>query len=357
MNIFAFLGQGSRTAVLTALTIASLIRPATAVGVWPVVAAPKPSATPRTPASPKPSVAPKPVPSAVAPVPTAVPSADEEPELPEAELILPEDDPGFVPDPNQRPLEDDFNRMLPGLNPWFWRLELRNQTEFNSNLDQVAGGPAGLANRTVLTGILRYSFPGNTQILLRSQGFWFNYPGQTGRNQLLGIPLSATVSQWFGDQFNLYGGWVPVLSSSLGRTPEVQRFDHDLMLGGTWYQFFEQKHILYMGYQFDFLTAQSQDFSYLGNLFFAGYRHTLAENLFLFADARLQPRGYTATPEFLDEFRFGGALALQWHILRPWLILEARGDYNQIVNLSDAARSAGIFAFGINLIGAIQSEN
>ncbi|MGE3724959.1 MAG: hypothetical protein AB7I41_05365 [Candidatus Sericytochromatia bacterium] len=287
----------------------------------------------------------------------AAQSEVEEPELPDSELVFPEDDPNFIPDPNQRPLEDDFNRMLPTQNPWFWRLELRNQTEYNSNVDQVAGGQGSLANRTMLTGILRYSFPSNTQILLRSQGFWFNYFNLTGRNQLLGIPLSVTVSQWFDDKLNIYGGWVPVLSTSLGRDPNVQRFDNDFMLGGTWYHFFENKHILYAGYQLDYLAAQSNDFSYLGNLLFAGYRHSLADNLFFFADARLQPRGYTATAELLDELRFGGALALQWHVLRPWFIIEARGDYNQVLNMTDAQRSAGIFSFGINLITAIQSES
>jgi len=247
--------------------------------------------------------------------------------------------------------------MLPTQNPWFWRLELRNQTEYNSNVDQVAGGHGSVVNRSMLTGILRYTFPTNTQILLRSQGFWFNNFNLAGRNQILGIPLSATVSQWFGDSFNLYGGWIPVLSSSLGRDPNVQRFDNDFMLGATWYQFFEKKHILYLGYQMDYLAAQSNDFSYMGNLLFAGYRHNITDDLFLFANAQVQPRGYSATPEFLDEFRFGGSLALQWHVLRPWFIIEARGDYNQIVNMVDAQRSAGIFSMGINLITAIQSES
>jgi hypothetical protein len=281
----------------------------------------------------------------------------EEPELADSELILPEEDPNFVPDPNQRPLEDDFSRMLPTPNPWFWRLELRNQTEYNSNVDQTPGGLGSFDNRTMLTGILRYTFPTNTQILLRSQGFWFNFFNLSGRNQLVGIPLSVTVSQWFDDRFNIYGGWIPVASTSLGRTPDVQRFDNDFMLGGTWYQFFEKKHILYAGYQLDYLAAQSNDFSYMGNLLFAGYRHSIADNLFLFADARVQPRGYTATPALLDELRLGGSLALQWHVWRPWFIIEARGDYNQIINIADAQRNAGIFSFGINLITAIQSES
>lgn len=292
--------------------------------------------------------------------PSSLPAEESEaevPELPDSELILPEEDPRFQPDPNQLPLEEDFNRMLPTRNPWFWRLELRNHNEYNSNVDQIAGGLGGYVNRTLLTGILRYTFPSNTQILLRSQGFWFNHPGLTGRNQLLGIPLSATVSQWFGDSFNLYSGWIPILSTSLGRNPDIQRFDHNFMAGGTWYQFFENKHILYIGYQMDYLSAQATDFSYLGNLLFAGYRHNLRDDLFLFVDARLQPRGYTATSEFLDEVRFGGGLALQWHITRPWFIIEARSDYNQVINWVDAQRSTGIFSIGLNLITAIQSES
>lgn len=284
------------------------------------------------------------------------PQESEEPELPEDQLVPPEEDPNFKPDPNV-PLEEDFLRMRPVDNPLYWRVELREQAGWTNNVDQLAAANASVNNRLTLTGLVRYTWPTQTQILLRSQALLFNYFNVTERDQFLAIPLSVTGSQWFGNQLNLYAGYIPIFSSSIGRTDGVQRLDHDVMAGAAWYQPIDGGHMLFGGYQFDYLHAEVDSFRNMGNLFFGGYRHRFRDDLFAFADLRVQPRGYTNTPEFLDEIRAGGGLALQWHVFRPWLILEARGDYNQIVNFTTPERSAGIFSFGINLISAIQSDS
>lgn len=289
--------------------------------------------------------------------PTARPDSDEEePELPPSMLVIPEEDPNFKPDPNA-PLEDDFLRMRPSTNPWYWRVELREQPGWTSNVDQVANGPSSAFNRLALSGFVRYTFPTQTQILLRSQAFLFNYFNVAERDQFAAIPLSPTVSQWFWNQLNVYAGYIPIFSSSIGRTPSVQRLDHDLMLGAAWYQPFSGGHYLFGGYQLDYLYAQDEAYRNLGSNLFVGYRHALRDDLFAFADLHVQPRGYTNTPDFLDEVRVGGGLALQWQVIRPWLILEARGDYNQIINFTSADRNAGVASIGINLISAIQSDS
>ncbi len=280
---------------------------------------------------------------------------EEDPELPASELELPSNDPRFQLNPHERPLEEDFNFMVPTPDPLFWRVELRNSTGYLSNVDQLAGAPGSLENRLSLTGILRYSFPSNTQILLRSQGFLNNYFNVAERDALLGIPLSVTASQWFADQFNVYTGWVPILSAGFNRPQSVTRFDNNFLLGGTFYQTFENKHILFAGYQLDYMLAEVEQARYMGNTFLVGYRHSLTPDLYLFADAQVQPRGYTFTPEFMDELRIGGNLALQWNVLRPWFIIEARTGYTQVSNFVSQERNAGIFSAGINLITAIQS--
>lgn len=290
------------------------------------------------------------------PASTPSPQESEEPDMPDDQLVLPEDDPNFKPDPNA-PLEEDFLRMRPASSPLYWRVELREQPGYTSNVDQVANGPGSLSNRLSLSGFLRYSLPSQTQFMLRSQTFLFNYFNVAERDQFLAIPLSPTVSQWFWNQLNVYASYIPIFSTSIGRNPNVQRLDHDALLGAAWYQPFEGGHYLFGGYQFDYLHADLDSYRNLGHLFFAGYRHRISNDLFGFADVHLQPRGYLNTPELLDELRVGGGLSLQWQVFNPWLILEARSDYNQIVNFTSADRSAGIFSFGINLISAIQSDS
>lgn len=284
---------------------------------------------------------------------------DEEPDLPEDMIVLPEEDPNTQP----APLEEEFFRMLPVDNPWFWRAELRNSTSYQSNVDQIADAPGGVLNNLSATGLLRYTLPSNTQFLLRSQHFLFNYLGvqdpegqSISRDRFLSIPLSPTVTQWFGDSFNLYTSYLPIFSSSIGTAESVQRLDHDLIFGGSYYHKMGQLDYLFVGYQLDTFFAQDTAFSNLGNLFFAGYRHGFNPDLYLFADLRAQPRNYFDSEGFLNEMRVGGSLALQWHVLRPWLIIEGKTDYNQIMNFADAQRSAGIFSVGINLISAIQSN-
>lgn len=280
----------------------------------------------------------------------------EEPELPEDQLVPPEDDPDFIPDPNA-PLEEDFLRMRPVTNPLYWRLELREQLGWTNNVDQNASGPSSFNNRASLTGLVRYTLPSNTQFLLRAQGFGFNFFNVAERDQGL-ILLSPTVSQWLmNNQLNIYTGYIPIFSSSLNRNPGVQRFDQDFMAGAAWYQQLEGGHYLFGGYQADYMLASLDTFSNFGNLLFAGYRHRLRDDLFAFADLRSQYRYYTANSASPHELRAGGSLALQWQFLRPWLILEARGDYNKIMNFTDSTRSADVASFGINLISAIQSES
>jgi hypothetical protein len=312
-----------------------------------------PSAQPL--AQPAASTSPESSPSA-APSGEPTPVASEEPELPPSLLVLPEDDPNFKPDPNA-PLEDDFLFLRPASSPWYWRVELREQPGWTNNVDQVANGPASFSNRLTLSGFLRYTFPTQTQILLRSQHYLFNYFNVSDRDQFLSIPLSPTVSQWFWNQLNVYAGYIPIFSTSIGQATPIQHLDHDLMFGAAWYQPIEGGHYFFGGYQFDYLHADLESYRNLGHLFFAGYRHHLRDDLYAFADAYFQPRGYTNTPDFLDEIRFGGGLALQWQIFKPWLILEGRGDYNQIINFTSADRSAGIFSFGINLISALESAS
>lgn len=314
-------------------------------GVQAETVAPSPSASPSADVSPHPK-------------PSASPKDDEDemPELPDSELVLPPED------GNTRPIEDDFTRMAPppgGFNPVFWRLELRNQLEFNSNVDQVANSPSSPINRAMLTGIFRYTFPTNTQILLRSQLLNFSYLNSavSDHNQLLALPLSVTASQWFADRLNVYLGWIPIWSTSLNRPQgNVQRFDQNFQLGGTFYNIIDEKHILFGGYQMDFLNAAAPTSVYLGNMLMGGYRHSLANNLYLFFDARAQFRLYTANAASPNDFRIGAGAALQWHIMRPWLMLETRADYNQVVNSNVAARNAGIFSIGVNLVGALQSR-
>jgi len=282
---------------------------------------------------------------------------DEEPELPPEMLVLPADDASFQKDPEGMPIEEDWLRMPMGENPFYWRLELREQFGGTTNVDQLADANPSLTNRAALTGLMRYTFPTQTQVLLRSQAFLFNNLNVTERDQFLAIPLSLNVSQWFFDKLNIYAGYLPIYSTSINRQAEqIQRFDQDFMLGASYFYPLGE-HYFFGGYQLDYMLASLPDFQYLGNLFFAGYRHSLAPDLFAFVDARLQPRGYMNSADLLDEIRFGGGAALQWHVFRPWLILEARGDYNQIVNFASAERSAGIFSFGINLITAIQSDS
>lgn len=282
---------------------------------------------------------------------------DEDPELPPEMLVLPDDDPAFAPDGNTRPIEDDWLRMPPGQNPLYWRLELREQFGGTSNVDQLAGGAGSLTNQATLTGLLRYTFPSQTQVLLRSQGFLFNRFNLDQRDQFLAIPLSLNVSQWFFDRLNIYAGYLPIFSRSLNRQDgQIQRFDQDFMLGASYFYPLDE-HYVFGGLQADYMLAELSEFQYLSGLLFAGYRHTLAPNLFGFVDARLQTRGYTSSPELLDEIRFGGGAAVQWHLLPPWLILEARGDYNQVVHFTAAERNAGIFSIGLNLIAALQSDS
>jgi len=281
----------------------------------------------------------------------------EDPELPEEMLVIPEEDPDFVPDPNQTPIEEDFVRMPLAKNPLYWRLELREQLGGTSNVDQLLDSPGSLTNRTTLTGLLRYTFPTQTQVLLRSQAFMFNYMNVDERDQFLAIPLSVTATQWFSDNWNVYTGYLPIVSSSLNRQDgNIQRFDQDALLGTSYFMPIGDNY-LFGGYQLDYMHASLEDFRYLGHLLFAGYRHSLSKDLFLFVDGRLQPRSYLSSSDMLDEFRFGGGAALQWQVFKPWLILEARGDYNQIINFSTAERNAGIFSLGVNLIAALQSES
>lgn len=306
---------------------------------------------------PNPAASPSPKASATPPPDSSASDEDEMPELPDSELVPPPED-----DKNTRPIEDDFTRMAPppgGFNPIFWRLELRNQLEFNSNVDQVANSPSSPVNRAMLTGIFRYTFPSNTQILLRSQLLNFSYlnPTVSDRNQLLALPLSVTASQWFMDRLNVYLGFIPVWSTSLNRPQgNVQRFDQNYQLGATYYNIIDSKHILFGGYQLDFLNAAAPTSAYLGNMLMGGYRHSLGNNMFWFLDARAQYRIYTANTASPNDFRIGAGTSLQWHIMRPWLMLEARADYNQVVNSSVAARNAGIFSIGLNLVGALQSQ-
>lgn len=286
---------------------------------------------------------------------TEVVTEAEEPELPESMLILPEEDPDFVPDPNRIPLEDDFLFMPQARNPLFWRLEWREQLGGTSNADYLPVGTASLTHRTSVSGILRYTLPSETQILARSQAFLSNYFNAPQQDQLLGIPLSLTASQWLG-RWNFYGGYVPLVSTTLQRNENVQRFDQDFLVGATYYLPIEQ-HYFFAGYQLDYYLAQSAASQYVGNQLLAGYRHTIQKDLFAFADARVQPRSYLGTNQLVDELRLGAGVALQWHILRPWLILEGRGDYNQGVSFSSPDRNVGVWSLGINLIGAIQSQN
>lgn len=279
---------------------------------------------------------------------------DEDPELPPEMLTLPEDDPAFTP---SQPVEEDWVRMPRAQNPLYWRLELREQLGGTNNVDQLAAGEGSFTNRAALSGLLRYSFPTQTQILLRSQGFLNHHFNLDQRDQFLAIPLSINLSQWFFDRLNVYTGYLPIFSTTLNHQgKQIQRFDQDFMLGASYFHPLEQ-HYLFGGIQTDYMLAEQIDFQYLSSLFFVGYRHTLQADLFAFVDARMQTRGYLHSPELLDEIRLGGGAALQWHVLPPWLILEARGDYNQIVNLTAAERSAGIFSLGLNLIAALQSES
>lgn len=281
---------------------------------------------------------------------------EEDPELPEQLLILPEEDPAFVPDPNRVPLEQDFLFMPQARNPLFWRLELREHLGGVSQAEPTPGGTPSVTHRSTLTGLLRYTLPSDTQILARSQAFLYNYFNAPQQDQLLGIPLSLTVSQWW-DRWNVYAGYVPMLYGTLQRGADnVQRFDQDFMLGGTYYLPLDQ-HYLFAGYQLDYLLAQQDSGRFLGHQALVGYRHTLAQDLFAFVDARVQPRSYMGTAQMVDELRLGAGAAIQWHVLRPWLILEGRTDYNQNVSFASADRNTGIFSLGINLIGAIQSQN
>lgn len=280
---------------------------------------------------------------------------EEDPELPDEMLVLPEEDPNFKPDPNQLPLEEDPLLMPQTRSPFYWRVEARESLGWTSNVDQIAGGQGSLFNRLSLTGIARYTFPTQTQLLARTQGILFNNFNVSERDQFAAIPLSLTASQWFFDQLNVYAGYLPILSSSLNRADgNVQRFDNDFLFGATYFQPIGDNY-LFGGYQADYFLAELSDFQYLSSLLFVGYRHSFTNDHYLFADARFQPRGYLATDEMLDEMRFGAGLAYQWHILKPWLILELRGDYNQIINFTQAERSTPIFSFGVNLISAIQS--
>jgi hypothetical protein len=280
----------------------------------------------------------------------------EDPELPESLLILPEEDPAFVPDPNRIPLENDFLFMPQTRNPLFWRLELRDQVGGISNAQQAPGGVPSLSNRLSLSGVLRYTLPSETQILARSQAFLFNFLNAPDQDRLLGIPLSLTVSQWLG-RWNLYGGYVPLVYGALqSNTPNGQRFDQDFLLGATYYMPIDN-HYFFAGYQLDYLMAQQATSQFVGNQLLAGYRHTFHKDVFGFLDARVQPRTYIGTTQLVDELNMGAGAALQWHVLRPWLILEARTDYNQTIGFSSSQRDAGVFALGINLIGALQSQN
>lgn len=282
---------------------------------------------------------------------------EEDPELPDEMLVIPEEDPGFIPDPNQQPIEEDFIRMPLLRSPLYWRLELREQLGGTSNVDQLLDAPGSLTNRTTVTGLLRYTFPTQTQILLRSQAFMFNFMNLDQRDQFLAIPLSLTATQWFSDNWNVYTGYLPIFSSSLNRTSgNIQRWDQDALLGTSYFLPIGDNY-LFGGYQLDYMHASLENFRYLGNLFFAGYRHSLSKDVFLFVDGRVQPRSYLNSPDIFDEFRFGGGAAVQWQVFKPWLILEARGDYNQIINFSTAERNTGIFSLGVNLIAALQSES
>lgn len=283
-------------------------------------------------------------------------SAVEDPDLPESLLILPEDDPSFVPDPNQIPLENDLLFMPQDRNPLFWRLELREQLGGLSNAQQAPGGSPSLSNRLALSGVLRYTLPSETQILARSQAFLFNFFNAPEQDRLLGIPLSLTVSQWLG-RWNMYGGYIPLVYGTLQNGAQnTQRFDQNFMLGATYYMPIDS-HYFFAGYQLDYLMAQQATSQFVGNQVLAGYRHTFHKDMFGFLDARVQPRTYVGTTHLLDELNMGAGAALQWHVLRPWLIVEARADYNQTIGFTSSQRDAGVFALGINLIGALQSQN
>ena len=280
----------------------------------------------------------------------------EDPDLPASLLILPEEDPAFVPDPSQIPLENDLLFMPQDRNPLFWRLELREQLGGLTNAQQAPGGVPSLSNRLALSGVLRYTLPFETQILARSQAFLFNFFNAPEQDRLLGIPLSLTVSQWLG-RWNLYGGYVPLVYGTLNNgTQNTQRFDQDFMVGATYYLPIDS-HYFFAGYQLDYLLAEQAASQFVGNQVLAGYRHTFHKDIFGFLDARVQPRTYLGTTQLIDELNMGAGAALQWHVLRPWLVVEARADYNQTLGFSSSQRDAGVFALGINLIGALQSQN
>lgn len=246
---------------------------------------------------------------------------------------------------------------LPSEKPLSWRVELRNQTEYLSNVDQVAGAGGDGVNRSILTGTLRYMFPTQTQLVLRSQHFFFKFMGLSNKDQFVSIPASLNVSQWFFNQLNVYAGYMPIFLSSVGREPEnIQRFDHDVLGGTTFYQLIDNKHLVYGGYQFDYLLAQVEQSQFLGNTFIAGYKHQFSKDFFGFADARAQLKGFTATPEFLDEVRIGGALTAQWHVFAPYFIIESRADYTQVINMVAQDRNVGIFTVGFNLVAGVQSD-
>ena len=277
--------------------------------------------------------------------------------------------------PKEEPTEDDFDYtidlepFLPGdgtpdsifiedpdaggpPNPLSWRVELRNQLEFLSNVDQLQTSQGDGVNRAILSGALRYTFPTNTQILVRPQFFFFKYFSVKDRDQIVGS-FSLNLSQWFFNRLNVYVGWLPILLSSVCSQKSVSRFDHDFLGGLTFYHLFSREDLLFTGYQADYLLAEVAESRNLGHTLLAGYRREITPDLFLFADVRGQFRGFKS---FVDEMRFGLGATLQWHVFRPWFIIETRADFTQVVNITTPEKNVSLFTLGFNLVGGVQSK-
>ena len=230
--------------------------------------------------------------------------------------------------------------------PFNYRIEIDNNTEYTNNVEQLITGNPDLVNRTNLSATLRYTFPTNTQILLRPQATLVRYAtlGENFNQSILMAPL--TVSQWFIESLNVYAGLIPIYLKS-DTELDIRRFDMDWMGGVTYYKLMGDKNVLFGGYQLDKFQAEASMSRYIGNSLLAGYRHSLIPDLLsLTGNARFQLRSFLER-ELPNEQRYVANATLRYSPL-PWLSLSTKGEYTY-VNADDPQRTTGFYTIGLNI--------
>lgn len=234
------------------------------------------------------------------------------------------------------------------VSPFNYRIELETNGEYSSNVKQTVDGEGDFINRTGLNATLRYTFPTNTQLLLRGQAMLNRYLKSDNYNQNQTLILGTfTLSQLLFDSLNIYAGVIPIYLKS-DTDQVITRHDTDWMGGATYYYLAGWPNILFGGYQLDRLEAEDLNFRYIGHTLLAGYRQTFTPELNLTLTGRGQFRFFTEKASS-NEQRYVANLTFRYSPF-SWLSLATKSEYT-FVNSADTKRTTGFYTLGLNVTG------